>query len=200
MYDRAYYYLDRSRKYDSILASEWYVNCLVSMKDPMAFQYVKKMLENVALDLEETSGHLRKETEDEFYKYYLFLKRKIVQIMIADYRFRDAEDLLRRMIENNENVDFSKHELENLRKIRKEQAEEAKRRQEELQQHLHPQKDAPKNVESDSQQADSDSSSAKDGLSMTDKDSEEMNGPSADSGDTNESSADSEKDSEDKDN
>ena len=200
MYDRAYYYLDRSRKYDSILASEWYVNCLVSMKDPMAFQYVKKMLENVALDLEETNGHLRKETEDEFYKYYLFLKRKIVQIMIADYRFRDAEDLLRRMIENNENVDFSKHELDNLRKIRKEQAEEAKRRQEELQQHLHQHKDAPKTVEVDSKQSDTDSSSATGDLCETGKDSEGMNGSAADSKETDEAADNSENDSEDKDN
>ena len=124
MYDRAYYYLDRSRKYDSIIASQWYVNCLCSMKDPMAFTYVKKMLAEVAIDIEEPEGRLRQETENSIFEYYLFLKRKLAQIMITDWRLNQAEDFLKKMIEANENVDFAHQALDTIRKMRRKQLDE----------------------------------------------------------------------------
>ena len=130
MYDRAYYYLDRSRKYDSVIASEWFVNCLCSMHDPMAFHYVKKMLETVTYDLEETDGRLQQDVESEYYTFYLFLKRKLVQILIADWRLDEAEELLFKMIDMNENKEFAQRELASIHQIRKEQAEQdAKARQ-----------------------------------------------------------------------
>ena len=122
MYDRAYYYLDRSRKYNSILASEWYVNCLCSMRDPMAYKYITKMIDTVSRDLDETAGRLESETQDEFYKYYLFLKRKLVQTLIDGLKLSEAESILNQMIENDENVSFSRNELDVIREIREEQA------------------------------------------------------------------------------
>lgn len=118
MFDRSYYYLDRSRKYNSILASEWFVNCLCSMKDPLAVTYIKEMLHVVSSDLEETTSRLEDGVKNEFYDYYLFLKRKLVQAMVIDGRLDDAEKLLLKMIENNENVNYSKIELDAIHKLR----------------------------------------------------------------------------------
>ena len=118
MYDRAYYYLDRSRKYDSIVASEWFVNCLCRMKDPMAFTYIKQMLEIVSSNIQQTVGKLEPEVENEFYTYYLFLKRKLVQSLVFENRLTEAEHFLKQMIENKENMAFSKEELETIRRIK----------------------------------------------------------------------------------
>lgn len=118
MYDRAYYYLDRSKKYNSILASEWFVICLCSLKDPLSVSYIKEMLRVVRNDLKQTEDQLSEDTKKEFYDYYLFLKRKLVQALITDYLLDEAEALLKQMIEDNENVEYSKAELALIRKIR----------------------------------------------------------------------------------
>ena len=114
-YELAYYYLDHSNKYDSILASEWYVNCLCTMRSPSAYKYIKHMLRSIAnnLELDDVSESLR----EDYYKYYLFLKRRLVQTLISDERYFEAEDLLKQMIKDEENVEFSMKELKLLREL-----------------------------------------------------------------------------------
>ena len=121
-YELAYYYLDKSPKYDSILASEWYINCLCSLNDPQTYQYIKRMLETVNRNIEEND--MGEGDNKDFYNYYQFLKRRLVQVLVNDSRFREAENLISQMLERKENIEFCRRELEIIRNMRIKQAEE----------------------------------------------------------------------------
>ena len=127
-YELAFYYLDKTKKYDSILASEWYTNCLCSLKDPGAFRYIKRMIDTVSNNLED--NELDDDLREDLYNYYLFLERRLVQTLISQWQFTEAENLISQMIERKENVEFCKKEQQQIRKIRMAEAEKRMRRSE----------------------------------------------------------------------
>lgn len=120
-YELAFYYLEKTNKYESILASEWYINCLCSLKDSSAYRYIKHMLDYVSRNLQMTD--ISNTVRDEFYQYYLFLKRRLVQTLINELRLTEAETLVNEMMARDENVAFCTKELENIRKIRTKEAD-----------------------------------------------------------------------------
>lgn len=121
-YELAYYYLDKSPKYDSILASEWYINCLCSLNDSQAYRYIKHMLESVNRNIEDND--VRVEDNQDFFSYYQFLKRRLVHVLIHDSRLTEAENLISQMLERKENIEFCQREQEVIRNIRLREAQE----------------------------------------------------------------------------
>ena len=117
-YELAYYYLDRSNKNDSIVASEWYVNCLCELNDSRVYRYIRRMINVSSNSLE--SSEIDKGKRAKVLDYYLFLKRRLLQKLIKDARFTEAEHLAMKMIKRGENVEFCKKELGVLNKIREE--------------------------------------------------------------------------------
>lgn len=114
-YELAYYYLDKTNKYESIIASEWYVNCLCSLNDPKAFGYIKRMIDIVTRNLENNADS---DLHSDLFKFYLFLKRRLVQTLVSENQLIEAELLVKQMINNKENEDFCRKELDIIKQIR----------------------------------------------------------------------------------
>lgn len=121
-YELAFYYLDRSNKYESIVASEWYTNCLCYLKDSRAYNYIRRMIETVSHNIEdiEPDSKLR----EDLITFYLFLKRRLLQTLITDLRLAEAENLAIKMIKSHENEEFCRNELKKIRELRREEAED----------------------------------------------------------------------------
>lgn len=116
MPDRAFYYLFySSQNQGSLNAIEEFANCLCEMNNPHTKTYIISALNKVV-------GQMNK--SDEEYEYlqdtYLFLKRRLAYTMIERNEFDEAETFLNKMIEEDENVEFAKTELEYLREKRAE--------------------------------------------------------------------------------
>ena len=114
LHDRAYYYFDKGREQDSIFSAECYINCLCNLKDNTVIEFIHNTLKVV-------NEHRNDDTfMEKYYDFYLFLKRKLVHAFVFEMRLKEAEDLLKQMIEDEENVEFAQHKLEYVRKKRNE--------------------------------------------------------------------------------
>ena len=117
-YEKAFYYLYKTRGTDRLGDLQEFINCLCNMKDPDTAPYLQSLIDRM-LDM-------RKENEEEyenFHPFYLFLLRRLAYVLINQRQYGQAEALLHHMIEKDENADFAKKELEYLHQLRKENNE-----------------------------------------------------------------------------
>ena len=123
-FELAYYYLNHANKYESIIASEWFVNCLCNLHASSTATVIARMIKNITLHIEKSdiSESLRKE----YYKFYLFLQRRMAQTFISNSLYDEAENLLNQMIEDDENVEFCQEELERIQQLRSEEDDDKK--------------------------------------------------------------------------
>lgn len=115
MYDRAFYYLYMAQSQHIIGATQEFANCLCNMNDPSAKQYLHTKISEV-VDIMNKS----EEDAERLIDFYLFLKRRYVYVLIEQGNYDDAENLLNKMIENEECTDYAKGELEYIKKQRRE--------------------------------------------------------------------------------
>lgn len=111
--EKAYYFLNNARKSDSIVCAEEFVNCLCNLNDPFAIDHIQKYLTYVSEMLED-------DADENLILFFRFLNRRLAYILINLHRFDEAEQLLNRMIEEGEDVDFARSELDYLNEIRDE--------------------------------------------------------------------------------
>lgn len=117
MYDKAFRYLYMAQSQNSIRATQEFANCLCNMNDPSAKEYLQSKISEV-VDIMNKS----EEEAERLMDFYLFLKRRYVYVLIESGNYDEAESILNKMIENEECVDFSKDELDYIKR----QKEEAK--------------------------------------------------------------------------
>ena len=113
LYDRAFYYLNKAVEGESVYASESYINCMCGLKDGRVIDFIKDQLRAVSSMLDDDK------TFDSYYKYYKFLRRKLVQSLMFEYRMTEAEKYLKQMVEDGDDVDFALSKLENIKERRK---------------------------------------------------------------------------------
>ena len=113
MYDKAFYYLYMAQTQHSIGATQEFANCLCNMNDPSAKQYLQSKINEVVEIMNKSE-----EEAERLYDFYLFLKRRYVYILIEQGGYDEAESILKKMIENEECVEFAKDELDYIKKQR----------------------------------------------------------------------------------
>ena len=113
MYDKAFYYLYMAQSQNNISAIKEFANCLCNINDPSAKEYVHAKLEQVVEQMNKSE-----EEAERLMDLYFFLRRRYVYILIERGSYDEAESLLHKMIEREEDVDFAKDELEYIKKQR----------------------------------------------------------------------------------
>ena len=113
MYDKAFYYLYMAQTQHSIGATQEFANCLCNMNDPSAKQYLQSKINEVVEIMNKSE-----EEAERLYDFYLFLKRRYVYVLIEQGGYDEAESILKKMIENEECVEFAKDELDYIKKQR----------------------------------------------------------------------------------
>ncbi|WP_314314248.1 hypothetical protein [Hoylesella marshii] len=111
----AYYYLFIAFGFNHITYTEAYVNCLVNMGDFRAERLIDTLLT-------QTQGNRHNgETENEGYvqKFISFLQRRKTTLLIRRKKYNEAEELLKRMLNEPDNSDFALHELATIQRLRK---------------------------------------------------------------------------------
>ena len=113
LFDRAYYYLDKAIESETVYASECYINCMCGLRDSRIIDYIKDQLRGVSSMLDDEKNF------ESYYKFYKFLRRKLVQSLMFEYRMTEAEKILKQMVEDGDDVDFALNKLENIKARRK---------------------------------------------------------------------------------
>ena len=83
------------------------------MNDPSAKQYLQSKINEVVEIMNKSE-----EEAERLYDFYLFLKRRYVYVLIEQGGYDEAESILKKMIENEECVEFAKDELDYIKKQR----------------------------------------------------------------------------------
>ena len=113
-YDRAFYYLDKARRGNTVRATEVFIDCLCTLRDPDALVYIKNMLDQVKDNLGVESGD-----EEVMLAFYAFLAQRYAHTLIDNRLYDEAELFLNRMVLRGEDADFVKEELRYLERKRK---------------------------------------------------------------------------------
>ena len=106
MYDKAFYYLYMAQTQNIIGAIKEFTNCLCNINDPSAKEYVHAKLEQVVEQMNKSE-----EEAERLMDLYFFLRRRYAYILIERGNYDEAESLLHKMIEREEDVYFAKDEL-----------------------------------------------------------------------------------------
>ena len=117
-YDKAYYYLDILEPLHCVLYTEEYVNNLVNSKDCRAMAIVDNLLSVVSLPHE--GGEQDDSSSEGISDFFNFLKRRKAYLLVETGRYDDAENMLRKMLDEPDNMDFANTELSVIKKRRKE--------------------------------------------------------------------------------
>lgn len=118
MYDHAFYYLYIAQSFNRIDAIMEFTNCLCNMRDTGAKNYIH-------MQAQETSKLMEKDEEEaeRLMPLYNFLRRRFAYVLVDHCEFDDAEQMLNEMIENGQDVEFAKGELEYIKRIQESEKE-----------------------------------------------------------------------------
>ncbi len=109
--ERAFYFLTIALQSNGLDAYSEYINCLCNMKDPITISIISSHLEGVKKAMSEERNDVA------LTNFWLFLERRLTYAQIYMKLYEEAHSRLRKMIENDYNVDFAKHELEYLENL-----------------------------------------------------------------------------------
>ena len=113
MYDRAFYYLWQSQSEGDINGTYEFVNCLCNMKDVGAKDYISAKAKEIT-ELMKKWG----EDNESLSSFYNFLRRRYVFVLINRGEFYEAEEIINKMIVNEQDLEFAKGELEYINAIK----------------------------------------------------------------------------------
>lgn len=120
MYDRAFFYLYIAQR-TRIDGTQEFVNCLCNMKDVGAKGYIHSQAEEVMTQMKKSEEEAERLTP-----LYNFLRRRYAYVLIDRGELDDAERMLKSMIDDEQDVEFAKGELEYLHEIRRNAEENAR--------------------------------------------------------------------------
>ena len=106
-YDRAYYYLELTLHLHHINYTEEYINCLVNSEDPRAEDVINSLLADLTLLKSENKGRIHSGID----KFVNFLRRRKAYIFVSARKYKEAEHLLKNMLDEPDNCDFAINEL-----------------------------------------------------------------------------------------
>ena len=113
MNDRAFYYLNKARRSNTIRSTEAFIDCLCSMQDSDVLTYIRSMMDTVRDDLE------GEEENEVLLGFYSFLSQRYAHALIDALKFDEAEHFLHKMIHRGQDVDFARKELLYLEDMRR---------------------------------------------------------------------------------
>lgn len=108
----AHFYLFHALPLDNVIYNEQFVNCLVSMGDCEALNYINTALNNFERSL--NAGYLNAN----YRNFYYFLQRRKVNLLLKINRVNEAEAMLKTMLDGNPNSDFAIDQLARIQKIK----------------------------------------------------------------------------------
>lgn len=110
--EQAFYYLfiAQSQRFDAAIAL---MDCLCYMEDPSAKSYIHSTLEQTVRQMQESEEEAEKLSD-----LYHLLKRRYAHVLVNRREWEEARLFLTKMIENGEDIEFAKNELEHIRKNR----------------------------------------------------------------------------------
>ena len=114
MYDTAYYYLHIAQREGSFAAIEEFMNCLCNVRDWDALVYIRNIYEKSAMALNEEG----EDANPGLLHIYRFAKRRMAYALINNKELDEAESMLKAMVDNGEDVEFAKGELEYIQRER----------------------------------------------------------------------------------
>ncbi|GAB6982315.1 hypothetical protein [Prevotella dentasini] len=119
-YVRAHYYLSLTVGLNRITYAEEYINCLCNMSDFRALAYVDSIIN----ELERTKGENDDEEEDvplepHLQSFLSFVRRRKAYILIDMHRYKEAESLLKSLLNDPNSSGFAQKELEYLKGLMK---------------------------------------------------------------------------------
>ena len=113
MYDRAFYYLWQSQSEGDINGTYEFINCLCNMKDVGAKDYISAKAKEIT-ELMKKWG----EDNESLSSFYNFLRRRYVFVLINRGEFYEAEEIINKMIVNEQDLEFAKGELEYIKTVK----------------------------------------------------------------------------------
>ena len=119
MYDRAFYYLWPAQASGKIIGIQEFINCLCNMKDTRA----KGFISSKAKEVTELMNKSEEDTE-RLLPLYNFLRRRYVFVLIDHQEFDEAEEILNKMIEEEQDLEFAQGEMEYIKAFREKKQSE----------------------------------------------------------------------------
>lgn len=112
LYTEAYYYLEFTLPLKHILYTEQYVNCLVNAGDIRAVSIIEELLSEVM-------GNMKMSDLPEPHQQFAnFLMRRKAAAFVNMRKYDEAEKMLKKMLDEPENVDYAIDELAYLQKLK----------------------------------------------------------------------------------
>ena len=98
-----------------------FINCLCNMKDVGAKGYIHDQAEEVMKRMKKSEEEAERLTP-----YYNFLRRRYANVLINRGELDDAEQMLKSMIADEEDLEFAKEELDYIKEIKRKAEDNAK--------------------------------------------------------------------------
>lgn len=116
LYVEAHYYLEQTLPLHRITYTQEYVNCLVNSKDFRAMPFIDSLLNEIkeSMDDDEDGKDLNGAVKD----FISFLNRRKAYIYVEKQEYDKAEKMLKKMLDEPENMDFAIDELAYIQKIK----------------------------------------------------------------------------------
>lgn len=112
-YERAHYYLEQLLPLQRVNYTEEYVNCLVNGHDFRALNFITQLLHDQEAILDDDEETAAQEGIDSFLS---FLRRRKATVLIYNGMINEAEELLKKLLDDPESSDFALNELARLQK------------------------------------------------------------------------------------
>ena len=116
LFVEAHYYLEQTLPLHRITYTQEYVNCLVNGKDFRAMPFIDSLL----LEIKESMGDDddEKELQGAVKSFVSFLNRRKAYLYVEWKEFEKAEKMLKKMLDEPENMDFAIDELAFIQKVK----------------------------------------------------------------------------------
>ena len=116
LYVEAHYYLEQTLPLHRITYTQEYVNCLVNGKDFRAMPFIDSLLEEIKGTMEDDDDE--KDLQAGIKDFINFLNRRKAYIYVDQQYYDKAEKMLKKMLDEPENMDFAIDELAYIQKLK----------------------------------------------------------------------------------
>ena len=113
-YERAFYFLNKAKDSNKLIAFKYYILCRNYLKDTSVEAYINSLLVALTEEL-----YTSAEPDQALLSFYTFLNRQLVVAIENTQDWNRAERSLQKMKTRNQDLDFVQKELERIQKIRK---------------------------------------------------------------------------------